>query len=129
MSNSDIEEIQAGLKELGLKGENSEECCQVIMQLREELALSIADLKKKNLPLSLAIANHASAVQFIDMITDNIVEDEGLLLKAMQGEDIYDALAVIKAKLESLIVGEASVARTLSHITQKMKQVQRPPQK
>ncbi len=123
---SNVQRITEGLKELGLTGEDLQESVQVIIQLQAELATSIAELRKKNLPSSLAIANQPQAVQLIDMITDHIVEEQGLLLRAMQGEDIYDSLAIIKAKIESLIAGETSQARTISHITQRMKQMKRP---
>ncbi|NUM34344.1 MAG: hypothetical protein HUU50_07360 [Candidatus Brocadiae bacterium] len=122
---SNVERIMEGLKELGLTGEELKESVQIIIQLQKELADSILELKKKNLPSSLAIANQPQAVQLIDMITDNIVEEQGLLHRAMNGEDIYDSLAIIKAKIESLIAGETSQARTISHITQRMKQVKR----
>lgn len=118
---SNVQRITEGLKELGLTGEDLQESVQVIIQLQAELATSIAELRKKNLPSSLAIANQPQAVQLIDMITDHIVEEQGLLLRAMQGEDIYDSLAIIKAKIESLIAGETSQARTISHITQRIK--------
>lgn len=117
---SNVQRITEGLKELGLTGEDLQESVQVIIQLQAELATSIAELRKKNLPSSLAIANQPQAVQLIDMITDHIVEEQGLLLRAMQGEDIYDSLAIIKAKIESLIAGETSQARTISQVKHKV---------
>ena len=120
MENIDATTITEGLEELGLSGEELEETLQIFIELRQELAESILEMEEKGLPAALAIANTPQAIQIVDMLTDYIVENQGILERAMQGEDIHDTLAVIKAKIESLIVGDDIEAQTLSHITQRM---------
>ena len=117
--------ITEGLKELGLSGEELEEMLQILIELRQELAGEIREMEAKGLPAVLAIVNTPQAIQIVDMLTDYIVEKKGILERAMQGEDIHDTLAVIKAKVESLIVGDVIEAQTLNHITQKMQQFKR----
>ncbi|HON44447.1 MAG TPA: hypothetical protein PLR86_03785, partial [Planctomycetota bacterium] len=111
--------IQAVLREMNVQDDDLIDITQSILAMREELASAVQEMETKNLPAALVLSQNPDAVQMIEMITDHIVEQQGLLEKAMMGEDIYDSLATIKAKIESLVVGADVEVRTLSHITQK----------
>ncbi|HQB00158.1 MAG: hypothetical protein KBC30_03510 [Planctomycetes bacterium] len=117
--------IQAVLREMNVQDDDLIDITQSILAMREELASAVQEMETKNLPAALVLSQNPDAVQMIEMITDHIVEQQGLLEKAMMGEDIYDSLATIKAKIESLVVGADVEVRTLSHITQKMRMCKR----
>jgi hypothetical protein len=110
------QDIKNNLQTLGLSGDDLHKATLQIIRLKELLALSFVELAQKNLPRSLAIAKNLQAVQVIDEVTDLVVASQGLLAKAMKGEDIHDSLAVIKASVESLIVGETIQPRTVHHL-------------
>ena len=54
-------------------------------------------------------------------ITDRAVNRQGILEKAMMGEDIHDSMANIKAKIESLIIGSDVEARTVEKMRESTK--------
>lgn len=110
------QEVKNGLQTLGLSGENLEKATAQILWLKELLAPYFMELTQKNLPRSLAISKNLKAVQIVDEVTDLVVASQGLLAKAMKGEDIHDALAVIKATVESLIASETVQPRTVHHL-------------
>ena len=115
------QEIKIGLEKLGLNGQELEEAAQLLYELRSKLADDSADVGS-----SVAmIANDLQAIQAIENITDQIVEQQGLLMKAMQGEDIHDSLAEIKAKVQSLAIGKEVEAQTLYNITKRLKVMKR----
>lgn len=112
-----MQKIIDSLSEFNLNQEDYEDIYQSILSIQAELKERASN---SELPLRVLLAQSADATQMIEMITDCIIEKEGLLDKAMKGEDIYDSLACIKAKIESLVVGEDVEARTLSNITKRM---------
>jgi hypothetical protein len=119
-------EIQRGLADLGLTGEELEEAGEQILLMRQELSDSLAKLRPEDTWSGVAIANSPEAIQILEAITDLIIERKGILEMAMRGEDIHDSVAIIKAKLESLIIGGTVQARTLNHITKALKMFKRP---
>ncbi len=116
-------QIERVLRELGVQGHELEEMKQWILSIRKELSKEIISLDQKKLPRQLAIVNSLQAVQTIDMITDQISEQQGLLQAAMQGQEIHDQVAIIKAKVESLVVEGHIEARTINTITQQLKKL------
>ena len=117
------QELKQGLQELGLTGNKLEQTTQQVLHVRETLLPLLEDLTKRKLPRSLAIAQDLKAGQLLDDVTDLVVNEQGLLFRAMKGEDIHDALAVIKAKLESLLVDQTVEARTTQHLSQTTKRI------
>lgn len=124
MSSTD-ETIKESLEKLGLADQELEEAAEIILLLREELADSMAMFSEKSAPRALAIANNIQAIQVIDALVDNIVQKLGVLELAMQGEDIHDILAVLKAKIEALVTEEEVEASTIEHKTQRLFKLRR----
>ncbi len=119
-TDSHIEEVLRGL---GVENTELTEMKQMILAMRRELDTSIAELDQKKLPRQLAIINSPQAVQMIDMLTDQIAVQQGLLKDAMKKHEIHDRLAVIKANIESLIVERDVQVRTINNITQQLKRI------
>ena len=120
MPDTFMQKIIDTLSEFNLNQEDYEDIYQSILSIQAELQERVSETNN-SIPLRVLLAQSADATQMIEMMTDYIIEKEGLLDKAMKGEDIYDSLACIKAKIESLVVGEDIEARTLSNITKRMR--------
>lgn len=116
-------DIEETLNELGLEGESLEETVQIIIEMREELSESCTKCEEKNLPRSLAIASNSQVIRMIDIITDDIIEKQNILAQAKSGKDIHDLLAVIKAKIETLVVEEKIQPETVNAITKRLRKV------
>ena len=124
MSGSELIDVKTELQLLGLQGEDLEQSERRILELRQELV----DSRPANAEESwsgVAIANNPKAILVVETITDMIIEKQGILERAMKGEDIHDSLANIKAKVESLVIGGKVKAHTLDHITQVLKVIKR----
>lgn len=122
------EEIKTVLRGLYLSPDDITQLTQRILLLREELAGTIVELTEKKLPRSLAIVRSLKASQMVDEITDMAIQAQGILERAMRGEDTHDAVAILKAQIESLIAGEYVEPRTMQHLrstTSKMAQMKR----
>lgn len=126
--------IEQVLQELGMSGQELKDAQLAILSVRKELTIQLLELDQRKLPRQLAIANSLRAVQVVDEITDQIAVIQGLLREVMQvpkqkdkdgekQESIYDKMAIIKAKIESLVVEGEIQARTLNSITQHLKAI------
>lgn len=129
MSNLDCH-IEQVLQELGLSGQDLISAKLQILAVRKELAMQLLDLDQKKLPRQLAIVNSPHAVETVDTITDKVAVLQGLLSRVMghnkqkdqnTQQEIYDKMAIIKAKIESLVVEGEIQARTLNSITQQLR--------
>ena len=124
MSNEMLkQEIEKDLRGMGLLDEDLVDAVICVEFLREKLAPVVQELEGKNLPASIAIANDQDAIAAVDEITERVVNRQGILEKAMMGEDIHDLLAGIKAKIESLIVGAEVAARTIEQMQEATKKM------
>ncbi|WP_372369253.1 hypothetical protein [Candidatus Uabimicrobium sp. HlEnr_7] len=124
MSNEILKkEIEKSLREMGLLDEDLVDAVECVAFLREKLEPVVREFESKGLPGSIAIANDQDAIAAVDEITERVVNRQGLLEKAMMGEDIHDSLASIKAKVESLIVGSEVAARTIEQMQEATKKM------
>ncbi|BBM82325.1 hypothetical protein [Candidatus Uabimicrobium amorphum] len=124
MSNEILkQEIEKDLRGMGLLDEDLVDAVICVAFLREKLEPVVRELEGKSLPASIAIANDQDAIAAVDEITERVVNRQGLLEKAMMGEDIHDTLASIKAKIESLIVGSEVAARTIEQMQEATKKM------
>ena len=119
------QEMKTILIDLGLQDAEADHAMALILELRQDLADTCAKLKPEESWSGVAIANNPKAIQVVESMTDLIIERKGILEMAMRGEDIHDAVALIKAKIESLIIGGQVKAHTLTHITQRMKSMKK----
>lgn len=122
------EEIKNALTQLELPVNEMDHSVQQIVQVRKRLTPIMEQFAQKKLSRSLAISQDFHAVNLMDRLTDMIIESRGVLAMAMQGQDIHDLLATIKAKLMSLISGEEQEPLTVQKLqtaTQKIAKIQK----
>lgn len=111
---------------MSLSGDDLERATELLVDLKEKLVPAMEELDKRDLPRHIVLGNNRQAREVIDEVTDLIVQSKGLLNEAKNGADIYDPLAIIKATVESLILGRKVQPRTIENTTQTLQVIRAP---
>lgn len=120
--------VKTLLAEMGMPEENLEQAARKIIEVRARLAESMAKFQKQGLMRSLALSQDMKAIQVVEELTDCIVQNQGVLEQALKGKDIYDELAIIKAKIYSMITEQQEEPLTLEKLkstTQRLAKMKR----